>query len=435
MPKIELKETHGCSKKYYIEIEQERLDEQIKSTVKTMKRDVQIPGFRKGKVPESILLRRFAPTIRMEAFKELIPGVLEEMFESEGIKPVNEPDIWDLNLEETGPVSFSVSVEELPEIDVSGFKGLKVTKKVPEVTDQFLEDEIENIRRRYAKQEEVERGAEKGDILVVNLQKLDSSGVPIIGDKMENHVIKLDGESTPSPEFDEKVIGMKKGDRRSIRFTYDDSINNPDLVGTADAYDVEILQVMENNIPELNDEFVKTLGDYTDVSDFSEKTRESMIKNIESFAERKLHYDLMEEFIKQTPFEVPNVMVERVIKSEIERIKTSNPETEFDESAYRTQLRPDAVRSVQSFIVVDAVKKEQNIEVAKEEVDERLNTLATLHGMEIRELRRMLIKDGEFDNIKNNIADTKAYDWIVEAAEVSVDTDPIGSEESRIIKP
>jgi len=435
MPSIELKESMGCTRKFRVEVEQERLDEQMKSTVKNVKRDVQIPGFRKGKVPESLLLQRFGPTIRQEAVRDLIPVVLRELFEAEGIKPVNEPDIFDLEVNDSGPISFTVAVEELPEVDISGFEGLEVTREIREVTDADVDMEIERIRNMYATQEEVDRGAGEGDILVVNLQRLDSSGVPIIGEKMENHVIALDGSSTPSPEFDEQVMGMAKGDRKTVRFTYDESINRAELVGKTEAYEVEVVRVLERRVPELDDDFVGKIGDFESVGDFRTKIRERLARNFESISREKLRRDLIDEFVKEYPFEVPSSMVERVIQSELERIRRSNPGAEFDEEAYRARIRPDAVRSVQTFIILDRIKKEKGIEVTKEEVDERLESLAALNDMDKKEYRRRLIKEGRFEDFKNNIAEDKAYEWMIGVAEVTESTVGDDSGESRIVTP
>ncbi|MFC1692822.1 trigger factor [Candidatus Latescibacterota bacterium] len=435
MPKVEIKETVGCTKKLRVEIEPERLEEEIKSTVRKVKQNTQIPGFRKGKAPESMLLKRFGPTIRQEAVGDMIPKVLQEVFKDEGIKPVNDPNITDLKFDETGPITFTVAVEELPEIDVSSFEGLKVTKEIREVTDEDVDNEIERIRQYQATEEEVDRGAQKDDILIANLQKLDTSGVPIIGEKMENHVIYLNGTTTPSPEFDEQIIGMEKGNKKIIRFTYDESIDNPQLVGTSDAYEVEIVQVLERNVPELTEEFITSFGDYSDIEDFRTKMRDRIERQFDSQTERKLHNDLMENFIKLLPFEVPNSMVERITESEIERIKKKNPDETFDEDAFRSSIRPDAVRSVQTYLTINTVGEKQNIEVTKEEVDERIQVLASLYDTNPREMKRSLIKDGRLDEIKNDIAQNKAFNWIVEVADVKVEKIKEQPEQSHIVKP
>lgn len=435
MPKVELKETTGCTKKLRVEVEQERLDQEIKNKLKDVKREFQLPGFRKGKAPENLLLRRFGSTIRQDAIMDMIPKIIGEVFESEGYKSVNEPAIGDLEISESGPVAFTVSFKEIPDIDVSGFEGLRINRMVLEVTDDNIDNEIERIRHMYAKQVEVERGAQAGDILVVNLQKLTSSGLPIIGDKLEKHVIVLDGQSTPSPDFDEKILGMKKGERKTVQFTYDESINHPELVGTTDSYDVEVLQVLENIVPELDDKFIASLGEFRDIDDLRNKTSERLKVQYKLFSERRLHTDLINEFIKQNPFEVPNAMVKKVIQSEIDRMKSTNPGETFDENNYSAQIRPDAVRAVQTFILLDKIKDNQNIEVAKEEINERIEALAAINGMEARDYRRKLIKEGELEEYKNNIANNKAYDWMVKVADISDEIIQEKQHDSHIIKP
>ncbi len=437
MPAIELKESSGCTKKFHVEIEAERIEGQINETVKTLKKDVQIPGFRKGKAPESMLLKRFGSTIRREAISDLIPGVLDELFKAEGVKPVNEPEIDDLEMDESGPVSFTVAIEEVPEVDASGMEGIVVTKENRKVTDEIVDNEIERIRRMYARQEDVDRPLAKDDIAVINLQKLDDSGVPIVGEKLENHVIALDGRGTPSPQFDQQVIGMSKGEEKRVSFTYDDSIEKEELVGTTEAYDVEMVRIVENVIPELDDEFVKQFGEFENTDAFVENTKERLQAQFDSMSNRKLRGDLIEEFVKQAPFEVPNSMVERVILSEMEQMRRANPNAPFDEEAYRTRMRPDAVRAVQTYVIVDAVKKAQNIEADKDEVTQRIEAAATANGMEAKEFRRRLIKEGSFDDFKSNIAQDKAYDWMISVAKVE-EKDIMGFEdqpESNIVAP
>jgi len=435
MPKVELKETIGCLKKYRIEVEHERLEQETSSTVRNLKRSVQLPGFRKGKAPESLIIRRFGTSIRDDALKSLIPKILLEVFESKSIRPANDPEVTDMDYGENSPIAFTVTFEEIPDIDVNVFKGIHVTKDEVAVTDEDVKDEIERLRQMHATRKEINRGAQIGDILIVNLQKLDSTGVPIIGEKIEGHVIYLNESSTPSPEFNEQVLGMKKGDKKHVSLTYDESNNRPKRDDVTDSYEVEILNVLENKIPDLNDDFIATLGDYEDIDDFRAKTRENLAGRFEITAERKLYMDLVENFLKQAPFEVPNSMVEKVIDSEIDRLRVSNQGSSFDESAYRSRLRPDAVRVVQTYVIIKAVKELQKIEVAKEELDERIEALASLNRLKPRELRRNLIKEGNFEDLKNEIASDKAYKWMVNVANVQVVPVEKPSEESRIIKP
>jgi len=435
MPKVEIKETIGCKKKLNIEVENERFDVELKSALKKIKSEVQIPGFRKGKVPESLLLKRFGNFVREEAVKDMVPKVLNDVFEEQGIKPVGEPEITDFKFDETGPITFTVTVEEVSPIDISGFEGLKVIKVVQEVTEDDIDNYLERLQQINAEREEVDREARDGDILVVNLQKLDLSGVPIIGEKIDGHVISLDGYGTPSPEFDRQVLGMKKGDSRRVQYTYDETIRDPELFGKTEAYDVEVLQVIENKLPELNDDFAQSLGDYADLNDLREKARGKLANQYEFAAGRKLHSDLINEFIKQNPFEVPQNMVEKVIQSDFENAKKNNPDKSIDEGAYKAQIRADAVRAVQTYLIVDAIKEEKGIEVTKEELAERFDKIAESTNKSASEIRRNIIKEERFDAFKNDIAQEKVFDWIEEVANIKVETFKPKPVETNIITP
>jgi trigger factor len=433
--KSEITESAGCRKKLHVEVEQERLEREIQTTLKNIRKEVQIPGFRKGKAPEEMLLRRFGGSIRQEALKEMLPKVLEEAFEEQKIQPVGEPAISELHMEENEPVSFNVTVEEMPEVDIEAFKGLEITKEVVEVAKEDVDAALERLRRMHAVQEEVDREVRDGDIIIANLQKLDSTGVPIIGDRLENRVIHLDGRSTPSPDFDRQVVGMRKGERRSIRITYDESVEDSTLAGTTEGYEVEVIRVFENRLPEMTDEFVQNLGGYTDVNELREKTRAGIARQYESMSERKLRSGIIEEYIRQNPFEVPNSMVERVIHNQVDNLKKEYPDEQIDEEAVHSRMRPDAVRAVQTYILLEEVKEKQNIEVSRDEVNEKIDKEAQARNINPKELRRTYIKDGLLDDVKNEIAQEKAYDWLKSVVTIREEVIPREAPQSRIITP
>jgi len=282
----------------------------------------------------------------------------------------------------------------------------------------MVENEISRILKMRAKREIVDREIRRGDIMIANLQKLDATGVPIIGEKIDNHMVSIDGQDSPSPEFDEQVIGMKKGDTKTVRFTYDESINNPDLVGQTEAYEVEVLNVVENSIPEFNDEFLISIGFKEGIDEFKRLTKTRIQRQFDSLMKRSFHNDLIEAYIHQSPFEVPNSMVERIIRSEIDRMRRAQSGSHIDEIEVRNNMRPDAVRAVQKFIIVNAVKSAQGIDVTKEDTDARIESMAASAEMDAKEYRRLLIKEGRMDDLKLEIAEDKAFDWMISVADV-----------------
>jgi trigger factor len=228
---------------------------------------------------------------------------------------------------------------------------------------------------------------------------------------------------------------MKKGDQRKVWITVEESPDNRELTGGAEVYNVEVLQVVEFIIPELNDEFAISLGGYKDLADLREKTRLYLEKQAELDAEDNLKSDLIEEFIKHNPFEVPGSLVTRVLSADFENMKKNKPDQEINEEEYYTRMRPNAVRAVQTYLIIDKIKSVKNIDVTKEEISERIESIAQENGKDPREFRRLLIKDGCLDEIKNDIAEEKAYRWMVETAHVKVVRTRKKTEKSNIIIP
>ncbi|MFC1485525.1 trigger factor [Candidatus Latescibacterota bacterium] len=415
MSKVEVKETVGCKTTMTVEVEPERVDSKIQATLTQMKRDIQMPGFRRGKAPAELIMKRFGKEIRDEMIKNIIPEVLDEIFQEKNISPVGNPEIADFVYDESGPMKFTVSVEEVPEIDIAGFEGLAVTRETAEITEEDIDEYIHQIQESRAEVNEVDRPAQKNDILVVNLQHIDNSGVPILDKKLDEQVIPLDGKSAPSSEFEDQLIGMKRGERKQIRFTYDERTSIPDLKGTEDGYEVDVVKVLERIIPEMNDTFLKSLGDYTDIADFREKVRETIAANNEINAERKLRSDLVSEFVKKHPFDVPESMIQRLVEAELERMRQQYP----DQGALYSRLREQVLQVVQNHLLVDAIKKKNSIEASAEDIDGRLEELATMNGTTARELRRELIKEGSFDSLKNDIVREKAYQWMKDVADIT----------------
>ncbi len=431
----EIKERSGCKKKIHFEVERERFEDEVKTTLRTVKKDIIIPGFRRGKAPDGMILRRFRATVHEETIKDLIPKVMKEAFDEKGIRPVGDPELSDLVFEETGPITFNVTVEEIPEIDIDGFKGISATKEIVKVEDEDVDASLERLRRMRSVQNQVEREVREGDIIVVNLQKLDAGGLPIIGEKLENHVISLDGHGTPSPDFDRQIVGMKAGESRTVRFTYDDTIDNPDLVGKSEAYDIDLLKVYENIVPDLTDEFAVGLGGYTGLEDLKEKTRARLERQNEYFAEQKLRYTLIDEFVRQNPFEVPGTMSEKIIESDIDRVRKQHPDEQIDEEALRGRFRPDAVRSVQTYIIIEEIKKKEKLDATKDEVAAKIEEIAAERGDNPKELRRTYIKEGRLDDVKNEILQDKAFSWIKSVASIREEKIDRPSAVSNIIQP
>lgn len=428
MPKAEVIEQTGCTRKLHVEVERERFDQEFAVALKTLKKDLQIPGFRKGRAPESLLLKRYGDAIKSEAVRDIIPKVLGEVLEKEGINPVNEPDISDLNLGDDGPITFDVMVEVVPDIDLEVFDGLEVTRQVEKVTDEQVDGTVERYRHMRAERNEVDRETQVSDIVVADMQKLDHSGVPIIGEKYADQTIPLEASDEGQSALTEQLVGLKAGDKKVVDIPAPEGADEESV-----KYEAEIKTVYEYIVPELTDEFAKELGSYEGVEDLKAKVREYLEQQADYAADTSLQRAVIDEYVKSAPFDVPDSLVNRVLFSELEKLKAQRRNQPVDEDAYMTQMRPDAVRAVQTYVIIDTIKDKQKLEATTDEVNERIEQMAQANNMEPKQLRRHLIKEGQFNELKDSIMQRKAYDWIKNTVTIHEEVVEPGENKSNII--
>ncbi|MXY82892.1 MAG: trigger factor [Gemmatimonadetes bacterium] len=218
--KTQVTEKGQWARELAVEVEAARIDAAVNKALRRYQKRLEIPGFRKGKVPLRIVEVRFGSSIRGEVLGDLLPSLLEEATREAGLRPAAPPKISQLDHEPGGSLTFTADLDIWPEITAEHYEKLAATRMVHEVADEEISEHLEELRRRHATEQVVERPLANGDVLVADLQRLDDSGLPIIGDKYEKRHILIGDENALSPEFEEALVGMSAGQERKVRFAY-----------------------------------------------------------------------------------------------------------------------------------------------------------------------------------------------------------------------
>jgi len=259
--KIHVTEKGQWARELAVEVEAARIDSAVNKALRRYQKRLEIPGFRKGKVPLRIVEARFGSSIRGEVLGDLLPSLLEEATREAGLRPAAPPKISQLDHDPGGSLTFTADLDIWPEIKAEHYENLAATRMVHEVADEEIGEHLEELRRRHATEQVVERPLAKGDVLVADLQRLDESGLPVIGDKYEKRHILIGDENALSPEFEEALVGMDAGEERKVRFAYREDLPNEQLAGQIAHFAVAAHEVRERTLPELDDEFAKDLGE------------------------------------------------------------------------------------------------------------------------------------------------------------------------------
>ncbi len=305
-----------------VEIPAEQVARETDSLIQKYQKLARLPGFRRGHVPPSIIRQRFAEDIKSDVVEALVPRYFQKEAEKQGLIPVSQPRVTNLQLNDGEPLRFKASFEVMPEIKVEGYSDLRAEKPVISVTDEEVEQALNNLREQHATFETLEaRALADGDYAQVSLDGQPegrakatppSAGAAAKPVHMDEVLVEIAGKNT-MPEFTENLRGANAGDERSFDVTYPADSSDQRLAGKTFLYTVKVHSIKQKHLPELNEQFAKELGEFKDLDEVRTRIREGMESERKHEAEHQGKDKLIAELVKRNDFEIPEALVERQI--------------------------------------------------------------------------------------------------------------------------
>ena len=412
--KLNITEPTSWKRVLEIEVPSAQVQGEFDSAYRKYRKQVRLPGFRKGKVPLDVLKANFGDHIKAEIFEEMIPKLYEEACEEADFEPVSQPAIEDLEFEEGGDLHFKAVVEIKPTIDLAEYKGISVTKKPADVGEVDIERVLNSMRDRHADVVRIDGAAEKGHYLMADLQTLDSSGMPIIGEKQENQFLEI-GAGRMGQEFDEQLIGIKAGEDRRISSTYPDDHSDEALAGQPAHFEVSVRDVLDKKLPELDDAFARDVG-----SEDIEALMSSIKEDLEQEPDREVNSQLIQHLVENNTFDLP----ESMIKSQVDRMMADARRSagdSFNEEEMKQLYEPMAVNQIKRFLILEEIAKREDLEVPEDEIDERLERIASGAKIPVDQVRRMFRENGRVEQIESEIREEKVIEFLVQNADIKVE--------------
>ncbi|MGO9073378.1 MAG: trigger factor [Terriglobales bacterium] len=425
--------TKDSSTKREIEVEIPVADvtRQTETLIQKYQKMARIPGFRRGHVPASIIRQRFSEEIKTDVVEALVPRYFRQEAERLSLHPVSQPRVTDLHLHEGEPLRFKAAFEVLPEIKLEGYKDLRADKPEIAVSEADVEQALTDLRERHASFNPVEgRALADGDFAQVSLDgnpKPDSKSGE--GDKaksgegqpvhMDEVLVEIAGKNT-MPEFTEHLRGARAGDERTFDVNYPEDTEDKRLAGKTFSYAVNVQAIKQKSLPELNDEFAKTLGEFQTVDDLRKAIREQMEAERKHQAEHAAKEKLVDELIQRNDFEVPDSLIEQQIDIRLERGLralaaqglTAEQMKKMDLQRLRAGQREQAVHDVKAALLLERVAEEENIQVGDDELNQELDALARQSKQTSEAVRARLTRDGGLDRIRTRIRNEKTLDFL-----------------------
>ena len=407
-----------------IEVDADTVSKAFRTVVKKYQKLARIPGFRVGKVPESVIKSRFSKDVRQEVMDELVSARFRAAMEEQKLNPISQPQLTNLMLVDGQPLQFKAAFEVLPEIDIAGYEDTSIEKPTVDLTDAEYKAELDRVLESHGTIETVEedRDLVDGDWAEIEFkgemqdlaQVVGEGGAenaeekePILG---EDVLIEVGGTNT-LPAFSEALRGRKVGQEMSFEVTYPADFGEPRLAGQTVKYDVTVKAMKKKTFPERDAEFAKQLGDYESFDEFESRLREHSADRKKDALENQTKDALLGKLIERFQFPVPETFVQQQIDARLDRGlralaqqgMTADDMRKLDFQRLRDAQRDQAVQEVKASLLLDRIADQESVHVDDEEMEREL-LMASLQAREpVETLRERMIQDGSLTRMRDQI--------------------------------
>lgn len=388
---------------------------------------VNIPGFRKGKAPRNILEMRVGKeAIKQEAFEIIANDCFRKAMADEKLIPVSDPSVKESTFEENTDMELVLTITVKPEPKLGEYKGLKVEKKEAVVTDEQVDEAVEELRKRGAKMVVAPDAViMKGDFAIIDFAGT-VDGEPFSGGEGKGYPLEV-GSGSFIPGFEDQLIGLKAGDSTDVQVTFPEEYFVKELAGKEAVFKVNVQDVKRKELPELTDEFVAANSQCKTLEELKADYKEKMQKHAEEQAEADYERALVQTAVANAEFEVPEIMVEDRISQMVEELKMNLENSKMNLDAYlkytgmdmeklRANYKENALENVKTDLVLDAIAKAENIQVGMEDIDAELANIAAQNGADVEEVKKIISSNGNMGLLLANILRRKAARVVIDGA-------------------
>jgi trigger factor len=422
--KVAVEAMDGCKRRLAVEAPSDVVQKEWEKAYGRVQRQARLPGFRKGHVPRSLVKVHFADDVRREVAEHLIPDVYRQALTEAKLDTVSEPDLQDVSLEEGSPLSFVAVVEVRPDITLGDYKGVEVQHSTPPVGDDQVSEALEHMREQQAQYRTVERAAAPGDLVIVDYTLAPEDHEATSADGYQFIV----GSGAVLPEIDQAVVGMQAAEERNVPLRFAEDHRMESLRGKGGTADVKLVEVKEKVLPELDDEFAKSLGGegLETLDQVKGEVRKQLEMRREAEDRRGLEEKVVEVVLGRHEFSVPESMVMRQVAHQVEhardRMRRQGIDPDklpWDYPKLLADLKPESEKSVRRALLLEAIAGKEGIDSTEEEIDAEIERVAQSAQRPAPAVRRMMEKSGDLENLRGGLREKKTVDFLVQNAKVS----------------
>jgi trigger factor len=402
---------------------------QYNSMLKEYTQTLQIPGFRKGKVPQEVLERKFADALKGDALGRIIESSMQEIFGDKEDKlprherplPYSSPQLQeeDLQLDFEQDLKFTVIYDVLPEIKIGQWKGLKVEYPYSEVEKEDINKELEEIRERNAivMDRDDDASAKKGDVITIDYQIMDEDGKTPLGISRKDMAITLNGENIF--KFDDDIIGMKKGQTKELDKKFADDFFDATIAGKTRKMQITLTALKEKKLPDLDDDLAQDVDEkFKTLDDLKNSIKERLNKSLDLRLKEKKLSELLGKIMENTPVIIPESMINTEVEGRLRRIARYYNTSEevimqMTSEEKLNEMREASKKALHSRLILETLMEEQKIEVTEDEMEKEIEQMAAANGADINDVKKYYESEQTMLYLKEDIKEKKIVDLLL----------------------
>ena len=417
-------EKKGNEATIVVEIDKELMETGVQKAYMKARKNIMIPGFRKGKAPRKMIEAMYGAHVFYEdGLEEIFPEIYKFAIADQDVEAVGRPTLTDMDINDEGIVTLTLTTDIYPEVTLGEYKGLKVKKEKVTVTAEQVEAELDRMAQNVASTETVERAAEMGDTANIDFEGFDN-GVPFDGGKGENFDLKL-GSGSFVPGFEEQIVGMSAGEEKDIDITFPEDYHK-ELAGKAVVFHVKLNKVTVTNVPEKDDEFAKDVSEFETLDALKKDIKAKAKAEAEKRVNANFEQACIEAAAENTTVDMPNGLIEAELDNQMERFAYQLQMSGYSVEAYakmmggdmatmRNAFRPAAEKQAKINVMLAKIAEVEEIVVSEEDINEELEQMAKQYDLEIEKIKEMV----PVEEIKTSLKTRKAVKVIVDSAVTS----------------
>lgn len=412
--------------KLTIEVPAEEFEKALDGAYKKSRNRIAMPGFRRGKAPRKMIEKMYGDSVFYEdAANDIIPDAYEDAAKESGLEIVSRPEIGVEQIEKGSAFIFTATVAVKPEVTLGDYKGIEIEKKTAEVTDEEVEDEIGRVRENNSRMITIDdRASQEGDTVIIDFDGY-VDGEQFEGGQAEDYSLVL-GSHTFIDNFEEQLIGKNPGESVEVHVKFPDAYQAEELRGKDAVFYVDINDIKVKELPDIDDEFAQDVSDFDTLDEYKEDLKKKLLENKEAALDREKEETVIGKIIENSQMDIPEPMVDaqtrQMTQEFAQRLQSQGLSLEqymqltgFTPQKMVDELKPQALKRIQSRLVLEAVAAAENIEVSEEDFDKEIENMAEAYNME-KDKFGELVSDNEKEQIRMDIAVQKAVELVVASA-------------------